>query len=110
IGSWNRPRRRQWRGLATLLMLAGLVAHGARAATPNPATAQNTLEGNVLIAGGGPAPAAVVVAMMADTHARATVDSSGAYSMTLESGDWRVTVATPQPSTLSPTWVYTGEA
>jgi hypothetical protein len=30
--------------------------------------------------------------------------------MTLENGDWRVTVAPPQPSTISPTWVYTGEA
>jgi hypothetical protein len=110
IGRWNRLRRRVWRGLAVLLMLAGLVAHGARAATSVPTAAQNMLEGNVLIAGGEPALAANVVAFLADTHARATVDSSGAYSMTLESGDWRVTVTPPQPSTISPTWVYTGEA
>jgi hypothetical protein len=30
--------------------------------------------------------------------------------MALESGDWLVTVAPPPPSTISPTWVYTGEA
>jgi hypothetical protein len=110
IGSWNRPGRRLWHGIAALLLLAGLAANGARAAAPNPATAQNRLEGSVLIAGGGPAAAAIVVAQVDDTHARATIDSSGAYSMTLQGGDWRVTVVAPQPSTISPTWVYTGEA
>jgi hypothetical protein len=99
-----------WIGLAALLMLAGLVAHGARAAAPSPAVAQNTLEGNVLIAGGGPTTAAVVVALLDDTHVQAAVDGSGAYTMSLESGDWRVTVMPPQPSTISPTWVYTGGA
>src|SRR5262245_46212874 len=110
IGRWNRRWRRMWLGLAALLMLAGLAANGVRAAAPNPAAAHNTLEGNVLITGDGPATQAVVVALQDEVHTRATVDSSGAYSMTLESGDWRVTVAPPPPSTLSPTWVYTGEA
>src|SRR5262245_43180879 len=110
IGRWNRRWRRMWLGLAALLMLAGLAANGVRAAAPNPAAAHNTLEGNVLITGDGPATQAVVVALQDEAHTRATVDSSGAYSMTLESGDWRVTVAPPPPSTLSPTWVYTGEA
>src|SRR5262245_28260005 len=110
IGKRNRSWRRIWHSLAALLVLGGLAASSARAANPSPATSENTLAGDVLIAGGGPATGAVVVALQDGTHTQKLIDNSGAYSISLESGDWRVTVAPPQPSTISPTWIYTGEA
>src|SRR5215210_7125665 len=93
-GLWQR-----WRGFAALLMLVGLAAGslGAKAA-PMPTVAQNTLVGSVLVEGGGPATGAVVGALHDETHTRTVVDGSGAYSMTLETGDWQVIVAAPPPS------------
>src|SRR6266508_3978163 len=107
-GSW----RSVWHGVAVLLLLAGLAAiggGGARAAAPASAAGQNTLEGSVTVDAGGPAAGAIVVALQDDQRQHAAVDGSGAYSMTLDTGDWHVTIA-PPPTTTSPTWDYTGGA
>ena len=99
--------------LAALVLLTSLLSLGigsawAQTALPD-AAPQNTLNGSVLLDGGGAPAGAFVLAWKGGHSASAAVQLDGSYSLMLGTGDWQVTVNAGVVSTTSPDWVYTGD-
>lgn len=90
------------------LVLAGLLL--ALAALPSPTLAQPgvLVGGSVRFADGQPVAGAKVLATRFDTagSAQATTLATGAYSMTLDPGQWQLVVETPSDTT---PWMFTDE-